>query len=149
MITKVYAIDGKSSVEIELKVGKARIPLVFAKGCLDRKNYRPATLTVSQKALQNIIEDSPYFGKLISIWKVYGVEDESVEAKEENPAPASEAPASVAEANDITEYPEVTSREAMLVILKSLGAKATTLADDKAIKGFIAKKKISFPNFNF
>ena len=48
-MTKVYGIYGKTTVEINLPVGRATLPLAFTRGCLDRKNYRPASYITNKK----------------------------------------------------------------------------------------------------
>ena len=71
-MTKVYGIYGRTTVEINLPVGKATLPLTFERGCLDRKNFRPATFITSKKYIQDMIENSPLFGGTIKLVKTYG-----------------------------------------------------------------------------
>lgn len=145
MATKVYGIDGKTTVELTIEIGKAKLPLSFEHGCLDRKNYRPATFSTSDKCVQDMIEGSSYFGKKIRLFKVYGSLDEPaapapVKPKKEPVA----APAAEPEAEAI-DFPEITSLEEAQAKLKSLGAKATQLSGT-GMKKFMAAKNITFSN---
>jgi len=150
-MTKVYGIYGRTTVEINLPVGRATLPLVFERGCLDRKNYRPASYITSKKYIQDIIENSPYFGKTIRLVKTYGKEaPEEVAA----PAPRKAAPKpvkAVEEETEVipTEYPDVTTKEQLISAVKAHGAKAGVLADEAKLKKFIATKGLSFPNYQF
>lgn len=147
-MTKVYGVQGRTSVELTIPVGKAKMPIEFTKGCLDRKNYRPATYTTDNKAIQDMIEGSPLFGRMIKVYKVYGDENGTAGASAGKKAAAAPAktPAPTIEPK---EYPEVTTLEEVIRILKSLGAKATNLVDEASIKRYMNNKKVSFPNFNF
>lgn len=150
-MTKVYGIYGKTTVEINLPVGKATLPLVFSRGCLDRKNYRPASYITNQKPVQDMIESSPLFGSTIRLVKTYGSDTTKKEAA---PAPKKavsktvQAPEPEAEAVP-AEYPDVTTKEQLVAVVKSLGAKANILADDAKLKKFITTKGLSFPNYQF
>ena len=153
-MTKVYGIYGKTTVEINLPVGRATLPLAFTRGCLDRKNYRPASYITNKKSVQDMIESSPMFGRTIKLVKVYGNEA----PKEEAPAPAPKkaaakpapAPKPEPEAEAVpTEYPEVTTKEQLVAVVKSLGAKANVLTDDAKLNKFITTKGLSFPNYQF
>ena len=143
-MTKIYAIYGRSTVNITIPTrnGKSFIQAEFTKGCPNGGgNYRPATFTTSDAVVQQIIEDSPYFGGLIKIWRAFG-ED----GQEQAPAaPVVEKP----KVEKKTEFPEVTDREGMLVVLKANGAKAAVLVDEDATRKFIDKKGLKFPNFEF
>ena len=46
----------------------------------------------------------------------------------------------------LTAVPDVTTKEEAVAYLKSKGAKAVQLRDDEAIKRFMAKVGVSFPN---
>lgn len=147
-MTKVYGVQGRTNVEITLQIGKARLPIEFTKGCMDRKCYRPATFTTADKTIQNMIEGSEYFGKLIKLYKVYGedgIQDQSGDAEE----PVQTAPAAKEERDEIKSFPDVTTIEQLRSKLKSLGAKATNLGSVPAMKKFIASKGLEFPNFTF
>ena len=149
MSTKVYGIYGKTTVEINLPVGKATLPLVFERGCLDRKNYRPASFITNKKYIQDIIESSSFFGGMIKLVKVYG--NDAPEEPEAEPAPK-KAPAKAAAVEEEvvpTEYPDVTTKEQLIAAVKAHGAKANVLADEAKLKKFIATKGLSFPNYQF
>lgn len=152
-MTKVYGIYGKTTVEMNLPVGKATLPLVFTRGCLDRKNYRPASFITNKKSIQDMIESSPLFGRTIKLVKVYGAE--AAQEEEATPAPAPkkavskpvQAPEPAEEKP--TEYPDVTTKEQLIAAVKAHGAKAGVLADDAKLKKFIETKGLSFPNYQF
>lgn len=153
MPTKVYGIYGKTTVEINLPVGKASLPLLFERGCLDRKNYRPASYITSNKAVQDMIEDSPYFGRMIKLVKVYGYDkapEEKVAAPKKTATPKPVAKSEPEEEEPVlTEYPDVTTKEQLIAVVKAQGAKANILADEAKIKKFVANKGLSFPNYQF
>lgn len=101
----------------------------------------PAIYMETERAKQRIIEDSREFKSgFIFIHKVYGTEEpEEVPAapvRAEEPAEAK-----------VKEYPEVTDKEGLIAVLKANGAKAATLLDDEKMAQFIAKKGLSFPNY--
>lgn len=160
MATKVYGISGKTTVEINIPVGRALLSLTFENGSLDRKTYKPATYSTNKKAIQDMIEGSPLFGKTIKLYKVYG--NDETEAKVAAPAPkpavpkkvkpAPARPEPVNEANKEWEDADdpsnsVTTREEAMAYLKKNGAKATDLIDDDAMKAYMAKSGITFKNF--
>lgn len=151
MSTKVYGIYGRTTVELNLPVGKASLPLVFERGCLDRKNYRPACYITSKKAVQDMIEDSPYFGKMIKLVKVYGTNNPSREEAAPKKAPAKPVKKAEPVEEEVipTEYPDVTTKEQLIAAVKAHGAKANILADEAKIKKFAANKGLSFPNYQF
>ena len=150
MSTKVYGIYGKTTVEINLPVGKATLPLTYERGCLDRKNYRPASFITSEEAVQDIIESSPLFGRMIKLVKTYGnaPQEEAVTPKKAPANTVRKAAPAVEEAVP-TEYPEVTTKEQLIAAVKAHGAKANVLADEAKIKKFIENKGLSFPNYQF
>lgn len=166
-MTKVYGIYGYTTVEINLPVGKAVLPLTFERGCLDRKNFRPATFITNKKPIQDMIENSSMFGKTIKLVKTYGensVQQRATPASKrastnktnsENVVPAAPVEDAAAKADkpaeeDKTkEYPDVTTKEQLIEVVKSLGAKADVLVDDAKLKNFISKKSLVFPNFSF
>lgn len=155
MATKVYGIYGRTTVEINLPVGKAILPLSFERGCLDRKNFRPATYMTSKPAIQAMIENSDLYGGTIRLVKVYGEEDEAAAPTAEEEAPkqvaktvkkaAAAAASTGVEAKD---YPEVTSKEEAYAILKSLGAKAVELKDTASFKATMNKYNVTFSNYS-
>lgn len=131
-MVKVYGIAGRTCANITLAVGKATLQIEFTKGCLDRKNYRPATYSTGDAVVQKMIEDSSLFGSLIKIYRAYGndapVEEKKVEGKS---------------------YPEVTTLEGVIATLKANGAKATVLNSEANMQKFMLAKGITFPNYNF
>ena len=152
-MTKVYGIYGKTTVEINLPVGRATLPIAFTRGCLDRKNYRPASYITNKKSIQDMIESSPMFGRTIKLVKIYGNDTPKEEAA---PAPAPKKavakPAAAPEPEQEEapkEYPDVTTKEQLVAVVKSLGAKASILADDAKLNKFISTKGLSFPNYQF
>ena len=152
-MTKVYGIYGKTTVEINLPVGRATLPLAFTRGCLDRKNYRPASYITNKKSIQDMIESSPMFGRTIKLVKIYGNDSSKEEAPALAPKKAVAKPAPAPEPEEKvempTEYPEVTTKEQLVAVVKSFGAKAGVLADEAKLKKFIATKGLSFPNYQF
>lgn len=148
-MVKVYGIAGKTCANIKLSVGKASLQLEFTKGCLDRKNYRPATYTTGDATLQAMIENSPMFGRLIFIHRVYlDSADASVKKAAEETAPAASGKAETgAKAGQV--YEDVTTYEEAITKLKSLGAKATNLSSVENIKKYMKNRNIVFPNYAF
>ena len=138
---KVYGIAGKTCANIKLNVGKATLPLDFTKGCLDRKNYRPATFSTEDPTVQAMIEDSPLFGKVITIYRVYGTAEPA--------APKVVSEAKKEEVIEVASFPGVTTFEEAVAKLKSLGAKATNLNSVANMKKYMANKNIEFPNYEF
>ncbi len=154
MATKVYGVWGRTNVELSIPVGKARLPLRFERGNLDKKYFRPATFMTSKKYVQDMIENSPLFGTTIQLVKVIGSDGDKAAAPpapvqkpnerktgmEEQPKPAGA---------DNIDFPEVDSREGAIEILKQNGAKATDLVNDAKIRAFMKKRNITFSNFSF
>lgn len=152
MATKVYGIPGKTTVELKLQVDKATLPLSFEHGCLDRKNYKPATFSTRDKVVQDMIENSPMFGRIIKLIKVYGNDSPAA-------APAKQKSAARVVVDDEPEeqgvvdptkvFADVTTYDELIAVLKSKGAKATQIKDAEAAKKFIIRNGFAFPNFNF
>ena len=71
---KVYKINGKTEVHLVLESpsGKTKYKIAFTKGNLDPKMLAPATYSTNNPVIQDVIERSNLFGKLIFIEKVYG-----------------------------------------------------------------------------
>ena len=160
-MTKVYGIYGYTYATIQVPVGSGSAYLM-----LEFKNgnphggayYAPAVYVSNSKTEQAMIESSPYFGHKIILHKVYGEPEPEVApapapqpAAAPAPAPVPEAaPAAETEAPiEYKEYPDVRSIEDARATLKSLGAKATQLAQESSMKKFMEKNHIKFPNFNF
>ena len=166
MKTKIYAIHGytTSIIRVPAGDGKAYLSCEFTKGCPhNRTNYRPATYSTSDATEQAIIENSPMFNRLIKLWRVY--EDKQPEPAVQKASgstrtaaavvPETQAPketetqAPKGSGGDVSDYPEINSREGAIEILKQNGAKATDLVSDDKIAAFMAKKNITFSNFSF
>lgn len=137
---------GRTNAELSIRVGKATLPISFTKGCLDRKNYRPATFTTADPTIQNMIEDSSLFGSVIVLYKVYD-KGGIIDASDYN------EPQTVAKPSAITagptEYPEVTTHEQAVTLLKSLGAKASSLVSTEAMQRYMKSHGVVFPNYSF
>mgnify|MGYP007037221384 CR=1 FL=1 len=71
---KVYKINGKTEVHLVLESpsGKTKYKIAFTKGNLDPKMLAPATYSTNDPVIQDVIERSNLFGKVIFIEKVYG-----------------------------------------------------------------------------
>lgn len=95
---------------------------------------RPATYSTGDTIKQAIIENSPMFGKSIRLIRTY--EDKS-------PTSATDTGQTI---EPLGEIADVTSREEAVLFLKRHGAKAINLKDDEAIKKYMAKIGVSFPN---
>lgn len=159
IMTKVYGIYGRTTAELSIPVGKATLPLVFERGCLDRKNFRPAVFMTSKPAIQDMIENSPLFGKTIVLVKTYGANVEAAPKKEEKRSiirrPATRTKEVVDQPSGEegapehgASYPDIDTKAAAAAVLKSLGAKADDLEDDEAMKAFMEKVNVSFPNLS-
>lgn len=132
---KTYSFPGITSGIIQIPVGKASVKLNFAKGCLDKKMCRPALFTTDDRTLQSIIEGSSLFGNRIFLYKSYGTEEV------EEP---------VEESVEETSYPEVTTFEDAVKVLKSIpGVRMTQLKTPEAAKKVATAKGVVFPNYNF
>lgn len=144
---KVYGIHGRTTAIIRIynATGKAYIEPEFKRGRLGLgASNQAATFSTSDPTEQAIIEDSPLFGGLIKLMRVYKGDD-----KEEAPvsAPLETAKPEAAEP-DNTIVEEVETKEQAVAYLKSRGVKATQLKDDEAIKKSAAKIGVTFPNLN-
>jgi len=131
---KIYGIHGRTQALIKVPVnnGKAWIECEFKHGRIGAGiANRPATYPTSDITEQNIIENSPLFGHLIFLHRL---------------AAASETKAEPVSAVAV---PSITSREEVVAYLKSNGAKATNLKDDAAIKKYMEKIGVFFPNYEF
>ncbi len=152
MTRKIYSYPGISNGEIQIKAGKALIKVTFSNGYLDKKMNRPATYSTGDPVMQQIIENSDLFGKRIFLYKEFSDGKPNVQAsprmnranvnKVEHAEPAEPAP------EEVVEYPEVTSFEGAVGVLKALpGVKATSLRTVESALKVAASKGISFPNF--
>lgn len=165
-MTKIYGIYGFTQAKIQVPIGSgaAYLMLEFTKGNTQPgPYYRPATYVSASRTEQQMIENSPIFGHKIILYKSFG-EEEVEQPKTQNAPnplanpvpkvakPAEPSPAPTQEktpAPEMASYPDVTNIDEARVVLKSAGAKATQLASEDAMKKFMEKKNIVFPNFNF
>lgn len=133
---KVYGIHGRTQCIIKVPVneGKAWVECEFKGGRIGAGiANRPATYPTANEVEQQIIENSPLFGHLITLHRVAGVTN-NAPAKQEEPEK---------KLNAIT---SVTSKEEAVAYLKEQGAKATDLRSDAAIKRYAAGIGVCFPN---
>ena len=147
-MTKVYSYPGLTAGIITIPVGRTAIKIEFSKGYFDKKLRKPALYSTSDKVEQQIIENSPLFGKRIFLFRTYGQPEEVVEERKvQTPADApSQAPA----VKETTEYPEVTTYEDAIAVLKGIeGVKATQLRSRVSAKSVAEVHGIIFPNFEF
>lgn len=139
---KIYGIHGRTQaiIKFPLNDGKAWHECEFKHGRIGAGlGNRPATYPTSDETEQNIIEDSRLFKEnLVFLHRIAGDDGK--------PTPETPAPAPVQEPEYVS---GVTSREEAIEYLKAHGAKAVNLKDDAAIKKFMAKINVAFPNFEF
>lgn len=149
MTRKIYSYPGISNGEIQIKAGKALIKVTFSNGYLDKKMNRPATYSTGDPVMQQIIENSDLFGKRIFLYKEFSDGTPNVQASPRmNQANVNKVEPAETELKEVVEYPEVTSFEGAVAVLKSLpGVKATSLRTVESALKVAASKGISFPNF--
>jgi len=135
---KIYGIHGKTQaiLKFPLNDGKAWLSCEFAHGRIGAgMGNRPATYATADETEQNIIQNSDFFKSgYVHLFRTSGTETKN------------SAPEPVVEPKYVS---DVYSREEAIQYLKSNGAKATNLKDDEAIKKFMAKINVEFPNFSF
>lgn len=155
-MTKVYSYPGLTAGIITIPVGRTAIKIEFSKGYFDKKLRKPALYSTSDKVEQQIIENSPLFGKRIFLYRTYGQPEEVVEERKvQTPADApsqatAEAPSQTPAVKETTEYPEVTTYEDAIAVLKGIeGVKATQLRSRVSAKSVAEVHGIIFPNFEF
>lgn len=133
---KVYGIHGRTTALIRIPAGKngrAYLECEFGRGRMGvGPANRPATYVTTDPVKQAIIEGSPLFGGMIKLIRSY--EDEPGQT---------ETPAS----KSVTEIPGVTSHDEAVAYLKAHGAKATNLTSDSAIRKYMDKIGVVFPNY--
>ena len=143
-MVKVYGVLGRTTalVRIPANSGKAYLEIEFKRGRIGYgRNNQAATYSTADKTEQEIIENSPYFGRLIKLLRVYNKDGASV-------APAAATEKAAGAKVEKTSVPEVTTQEEAVSYLKSKGAKATNLRSAETIKAFADKIGVSFPNLN-
>ena len=155
-MTKVYSYPGLTAGIITIPVGRTAIKIEFSKGYFDKKLRKPALYSTSDKVEQQIIENSPLFGKRIFLYRTYGQPEEVVEERKvQTPADApsqtpANAPSQAPAVKETTEYPEVTTYEDTIAVLKGIeGVKATQLRSRVSAKSVAEVHGIIFPNFEF
>lgn len=155
-MTKVYSYPGLTAGIITIPVGRTAIKIEFSKGYFDKKLRKPALYSTSDKVEQQIIENSPLFGKRIFLYRTYGQPEEVVEERKvQTPADApsqtsADAPSQTQVVKETTEYPEVTTYEDAIAVLKGIdGVKATQLRSRVSAKSVAEVHGIIFPNFEF
>ena len=155
-MTKVYSYPGLTAGIITIPVGRTAIKIEFSKGYFDKKLRKPALYSTSDKVEQQIIENSPLFGKRIFLYRTYGQPEEVVEERKvQTPAVApsqtpADAPSQAPAVKETTEYPEVTTYEDAIAVLKGIeGVKATQLRSRVSAKSVAEVHGIIFPNFEF
>ena len=155
-MTKVYSYPGLTAGIITIPVGRTAIKIEFSKGYFDKKLRKPALYSTSDKVEQQIIENSPLFGKRIFLYRTYGQPEEVVEERKvQTPAEApsqtpADAPSQAPAVKETTEYPEVTTYEDAIAVLKGIeGVKATQLRSRVSAKSVAEVHGIIFPNFEF
>lgn len=155
-MTKVYSYPGLTAGIITIPVGRTAIKIEFSKGYFDKKLRKPALYSTSDKVEQQIIENSPLFGKRIFLYRTYGqpeevMEERKVQTPAEAPSQApADAPSQTPAVKETTEYPEVTTYEGAIAVLKGIeGVKATQLRSRVSAKSVAEVHGIIFPNFEF
>ena len=155
-MTKVYSYPGLTAGIITIPVGRTAIKIEFSKGYFDKKLRKPALYSTSDKVEQQIIENSPLFGKRIFLYRTYGQPEEVVEERKvQTPADApsqtsANAPSQAPAVKETTEYPGVTTYEDAIAVLKGIeGVKATQLRSRVSAKSVAEVHGIIFPNFEF
>ena len=175
MATKIYGVDGQREAIITVPLGNGRnsMKVEFKRGNNQRgAYYKPATHMAASEAEQAMIESSPMFKTgLIRLVKTIETEDDVKKAAEQKktsdtgarntrqqsqqtkqePAQEDEKENNdTTDANDTTvSIPEVTTIEEARVALKAHGANAGVLMNETAMKNYMAKHGIVFPNFEF
>lgn len=155
-MTKVYSYPGLTAGIITIPVGRTAIKIEFSKGYFDKKLRKPALYSTSDKVEQQIIENSPLFGKRIFLYRTYGqpeevMEEQKVRTHSDAPSQAPvDAPSQTPAVKETTEYPEVTTYEDAIAVLKGIeGVKATQLRSRVSAKSVAEVHGIIFPNFEF
>ena len=142
-MVKIYGMPGRTSavINIPFNAGKGNLNVEFTRGCIDRRNYRPATYRCMSEVEQAIIEDSAEFGKSIVLLQTIGEpETKAPDAPSADMEETTEA--------DVKEYPEVTTFEDAVAVLKTIpGVKATQLRNPASAMKLALAKGISFPNY--
>lgn len=160
MASKIYAIDGKTTVSLLFGLGKAKpFRAEFVGGRPDLDGKHPATYIAKSVGQEIAIEHSPAFhsgevylyrdlskavpaGRSARTIQMGAVPVEETGQITEQVAPAYEPSGEMEEREDIT------TREDAVALLKSLGVKATALRSNEGILRSAAQRNISFPNLS-
>lgn len=139
---KVYGIPGRTTAVVRIPTAKNKSWLIleFKRGRHgDGQTERPCTYVTNDQTVQNIIENSSYYGGTIKLIRSYDADGREVAAPltTKKPSAAKTVPTSV---------PDVKTRDEAVAYLKRRGAKANNLTDDESIKAFAARIAVTFPN---
>ena len=137
---KIYGIYGRTQAVVKFPInhGRGWLECEFKHGRVGAGlANRPATFPTNDPVKQAIIESSPYYGQSVVLFRAVGDDTKNKPA---------DTISSAAEPEYVT---GVTSREEAVAYLKAKGAKATNLKDDAAIKKYMDKIGIIFPNYEF
>ena len=150
---KVYKINGKTEVHLVLESpsGKTKYKIAFTKGNLDPKMLTPATYSTNNPVIQDVIERSNLFGKVIFVEKVYGDATPTptpVAAPVATSAPKKgKGKAAESKPSEMKVMEEVKTIADAVAVLIAEGASASDI--DGSVAGAIKLAKsfdISFPN---
>lgn len=132
MLRKTYGVPGKIETVMVLKSGKNDVVINFKGGSIVDFARHPASYSTTNPIHQAIIENSAEFKrgeiKLMSVIKVGG----------DTPA----AP----KKSGVKEYPDVTSTQKSIEVLKEYGVDAASVKTKADAKKYAAELNISFPN---
>ena len=158
-MTKIYGIYDITDAVIVLKVGKATVKCEFSKGVVDGTDRHPAKLQTSNPIAQIAIENSPLFNNRIFLLETIGQpavkraekpaeKQETKVAGKEEPKKEGDAAGTAEErtSEEKTEFPEVTTVGAAVVILKNKGIPATRLRNREAVFSAAKEAGLAFPN---
>lgn len=150
MVRKVYSYPGIADGKIQIRAGRALISVPFANGRLDKKNGRNATYVTGDPVMQAIIEKSSMFGSKIFLESTYGTPDAAKVAKKESSKTPDEPIIDEADlSSGVEEYPNVTSFEEAVAVLKAQGVKAVSLRTIASAAKAANALHIVFPNYKF
>lgn len=173
MATKVYGVDGQREaiLTVPLANGRNTLRLEFTRGNNQRgAYYKPATYVSVSAAEQAMIESSPMFktGTIRLVRTIGSSVQEETPAEPSRPGRNNRKPQAEAAHTSASEikdektvapdestdngglsFPEVTTIEQARVALKAHGANAGVLMNETAMRNYMTKNGIVFPNFKF
>ena len=136
---KVYQIKNIATAMLTFQLGKAKFRCNFDKGVLNVPNPRPATFSTDNTIVQLAIENSPLFGRKITL----------LSASETKPADRTSRPGYVS-ASGVPQqrrvFEDVTELGEVINILRGLGVPARKLKTEEAIAAASEEMGIEFPN---